>query len=897
MAFDEARYEREVIRPMRGQHGRLSDNDLVRVYAYEPGMKVDDLRVHLRKVRTYWNQRATGPDSRARVCRQLLAADEELRRKLGAELNDPAWWNRQAQKTAQAAQESIKELAGDLARVYGAIGQVTRDQLAVVAGRYPALKQADIEQAARQAAVRIVDAVELPLQSGLDRVAYRELRDKLRELGAPTIVHLLHPQLDRPFTLVRGFSIPGGPALALSPQVLRERSSAAEREADSPTVRARKRALSVLDSGLKQGADLKTIALFQVVEVCAAERAKGIADVLLVRLATDLGLTLEDAQLLVASLPTGIEVASSGAAEVRQLLADGQLRAAQQALAALHDSDPERAAAEQAVQRQLVEVQRLAQGAETALRERREEEAERLLRDAIRIATDDPDLAARLHRLPPPPPRDAVLVATGDQVRVSWQPPNTTLPDLRYLVTRVEGRAPAGPDDGTRVSETKATSVTEPVAVAAREVQYAVFATAAGDAWSRPAVVSGRVVPPIGDVRLRTRPDEIAASWRAHLDLVAVRVRRQQDRPPADLRDGVAVPSGKTSFADRDIREGAEYFYGIVAVYHDECHREVAAAMTVVSASPRAAGKPVDGLTAVPEESFGGGVGRVRLTWPVRFGQVRIRCASELPGWAPGKVVPIAEMERYGQEVVGAQVAEGESMVLDADVPPGPRVYVPFTLGGTGAVVGRAVEVGLTEPVGQLRARRIGARAVLTWVWPAGVRVAEVAWAVPGGGTELRRVSRAQYVDGDGCVVDVGPAGGTATVRGVSIGPMGESLSPPASVTVSGSAIRLTYTVKRPSGLRDRLSRRRVVEVRTDQDCADVDLSIVVASGLAMPVRVEPGATVFAFTRLRFIRDEPMLLDFEIPATTRRPYWIRCFVVRPATVTLVDPPIAKMKVA
>ncbi|HZN73966.1 MAG TPA: hypothetical protein VFC00_20045 [Micromonosporaceae bacterium] len=897
MAFDEVRYEQEVIRPMRGKHGRISDNDLVRVYAYEPGTSADALQAHLRKLRTYWNQRASGPDNRARVCKQLLAADEELRRRLGAQLNDPAWWERLAQKTAQAAQESIKQLADDLVRAYGAIGQVTREQLAVVAERYPALKQPDVDEACRQAAIQVVDTVELPQQSGLDRVAYRELRDKLRELGALTIVHLLHPGLDRPFTLVRGFSVPGGPALALSPEVLRERRSAAEKEADSSSVRARKRALGVLDSGLKQGADLPTVALFQVVELCAAERAKGIADVLLVRLAADLGLAPEDARLLVASLPTGVDVASNDAAEVRVLLADGQLRAAQQALAALPDSDPERAAVEQAVQRQLDELRRLAQGAETALRERREEEAERLLREAVRIAADDRDLAARLNRLPPPPPRDAALVATGTQVRVSWRPPNTALPDLRYLVIRVEGRAPTGPDDGTRVGETAATSVTEPSVVAAREVHYGVFAAASGGTWSRPALVVGRVVPPVGDVRLRTRADEIAASWHAHPDLVAVRVCRQRSRPPADVRDGLAVPSGRTSFVDREIDEGAEYFYGVVAVYHDERHREVAAPMTVVSASPRAAGQPVEGLTAVPEESFDGGVARVRLTWPVRFAQVRIRSAPELPGWAPGKVVPVADMERYGQEVVGAQVADGDLMVLDADVPLGPRVYVPFTLGGTGAVVGRGVELGLTEPVGQLRARRTGTRAVLTWVWPADVRLAEVAWAVPGTATDVRRVSRAQYVDGDGCVVKVGPAGGTATVRGVSIGPTGESLSPPASVTVSGSAVRLAYTVKRPPGFRDRLSRRRVVEVRTDQDCADVDLTIVVAPGLAMPVRVEPGMTSFAFTRLRFTREVPMLLSFEVSAAIRRPYWIRCFVVRPATVTLVDPPVANMKVA
>src|SRR5688572_25189961 len=98
MAFDPNRYEQEVIRPLRGRHGRLPDDDLVRRYAIEPGMSPEELRQHLRRIRTYWNQKASGPDNRAQVCRLLLTADEALQRSAGDKLNDPIWWQAQAQR-------------------------------------------------------------------------------------------------------------------------------------------------------------------------------------------------------------------------------------------------------------------------------------------------------------------------------------------------------------------------------------------------------------------------------------------------------------------------------------------------------------------------------------------------------------------------------------------------------------------------------------------------------------------------------------------------------------------------------------------------------------------------------------------------------------------------------
>ncbi|MET7967271.1 hypothetical protein [Micromonospora sp. NPDC005305] len=92
MAFDAERYDREVIKPLRGQHGRLPPGNLAARYAVEPGWTAQDLVRHLAVVRRFWQDRAVGPDSRAEICRLLIRADEELIRTAGELMNDPAWW-------------------------------------------------------------------------------------------------------------------------------------------------------------------------------------------------------------------------------------------------------------------------------------------------------------------------------------------------------------------------------------------------------------------------------------------------------------------------------------------------------------------------------------------------------------------------------------------------------------------------------------------------------------------------------------------------------------------------------------------------------------------------------------------------------------------------------------
>jgi hypothetical protein len=84
--------------------------------------------------------------------------------------------------------------------------------------------------------------------------------------------------------------------------------------------------------------------------------------------------------------------------------------------------------------------------------------------------------------------------------------------------------------------------------------------------------------------------------------------------------------------------------------------------------------------------------------------------------------------------------------------------------------------------------------------------------------------------------------------------------------------------------------------VTVDNGCTGVDLSVVAAAGPVIPLRVEQGVVVERFVNLTLAAGVPLELEFRPPAGIRRPFWIKCFVTRPAAVMVTDPPIGEMKV-
>jgi hypothetical protein len=899
MAFDETRYETEFLAPLRRRRGALQPTeDLINRYAISPDLTDSArLRDHLKTVRAYWNQKSTGRDNRAQLCRMLIAADEQLRRDIGAKMDDPAFWQETAKNQQNQVRQAVTQLAADLAKAYQNAGRITRTQLDAVVAQFPSLGAAQIADAVKQAKLTVIDDVDLPTASGLDRVSYQTLGQRLAEIGAPTIVQLIHPDVRAGFALIGSFRVAGQPALRLDQAALDAQLKICESAADSNVLRARKTALGLLRTGLAAGADLRVIALYQIVEELCERKARMLPDVLLVRGAVELGLDPAEAELVVASLPAGVEAAPqvSAAERIRELLEAGQLRAAEQVLAASSSAEPGQAEARALVEAAHTKVEQLVRGAVAAIEAQREDDAARMLDEAVRIAADDDDIAARRRGVPPSPPRSLHATEARGQVRLSWSPPVAATDGMRFRIVRNDGRVPSGPQDGTVIATTAEQRGTDTDPPVARQLRYAVYATVDERTWSRPAVVELIVAPSVTDVVMSVAEDRVTGKWSRHRSVSAVRVRRTVGRPPSGPGDGTPVEATTDSFVDRAIREGEDYFYSFVAVYTDDRHREVPAEMVVASATPRAPGAAVEGLTVTPVSVTKAG-SRVRISWPtVRNTEVRLRCADRRPAWDVGEAISVAQLDTYGREIPGPQAVDGGDTVVEADVPSGRQVYVAFAIGGTGAIVGRAVTMGVVEPVRQLSAQRQGAQAQLSWVWPDDVGLVELVWTGGDGTVLTRRVTKAEYT-ASGCVVPVGVTGGTARVSAVAVGSDGETASPPMKVTVAGRPLSVSYRIVRPDGLRNRLSRQRFVELSADGGCAGLDLVVVVAESIAMPLRPDQGTVVNRFEGLELGAGRRERFEVEIPPATRRPYWIRCFATAPANVTLVDPPINDLKV-
>jgi len=242
---------------------------------------------------------------------------------------------------------------------------------------------------------------------------------------------------------------------------------------------------------------------------------------------------------------------------------------------------------------------------------------------------------------------------------------------------------------------------------------------------------------------------------------------------------------------------------------------------------------------------------------------------------------------------VGDRLAQGPETVVETTVPSGQFVYVPFTVdaaAGT-AVVGEVTALGVAQPVRQLQVRRVGDQANAAWVWPAALTLVEVEYVPPGGTPVTHRLTLGQFQE-SGCYLPVQPGGGRISVRSVWRSGSQETLSAPVSAAVEGSTVTVEYHLDRIGGP---FGRKRQLRIAVDRPCEDVELVLVAASGPAMPAQPGRGTELAHYTRLALEPDEPWTAPFQLPRLPT-PYWMRCFVVRPAGVRVVDP-INEMKVS
>ena len=876
MPFDEARYVQEFIRKLRGAHS-LPDDLLVR-YAITLPATDAEISAQVNAVRAYWNKTYQGSAFAAQAAKMCRAEDERLRAEHGTKMERRRWWEERQSERRSAAQASITVLADDLRQRYGLLGVVTVGTVDGIADKL-GLTHADAVRAVEQAGLTLVEGLAIPESEPI--ASFSALLMNLSECAVSSVPELIHPGAG-PFSLIDRYVCASDPAKRLDVVAVDKQSVEADKRGPSATENARRAALKILRKACKDGVDLRDIALYHLVAV-ARDFVPHSLSLAMAEL-QKLGLERKDAAMITVVLAD--QNSASGAVglnKVRHLIESGRLSEARQAALSLPAESSNRADAIKEVDAAAERLKTLLGDVRRALAVPDEVRAAALLREAALISIEDAD--EELAAVPLAPPANLRAVCDGNSVKLFWQAATGHDDGTTYVVTRTDQRPPAAVSDGSVVHRGQTSTCADAHAPVARTVQYGVFAIVGGRPSSRPAITAVTLLPPVTQLEADVGPADITVHWSAHPDTQSVRVTRAaQDGQPVP----VAVTGNSCHLAG--LSEGQAQHVEVTAVYRGLDGADMYSAVEQINATPRSEAKPIPKLRVRPI-GVAGAI-RVRVAWtPVDNSEVRIQRSATPPSWQCGTWVSQEQMTQFGQEVTGRRISARQEIAFEAEVPAGVHHFVPFSIGGTGIVMGRPTAVGVTDPVRHLIVTPFASHATVSWEWPVTAQLAEVSWDLDGNSDSVV-IGQAQYRSQGGARVPLGRGPCTVEVRAVIMADGVSYTSPPVQQVVdSAMDVTISYTVSASLGPFG--GRVRKVAFRSDQSCEGVRVRLVASPGRVMPASAD-GGFVMLDTALALKPGIPVEHQVTIPRAVKRPYWVRCFVVA-GQASLLDPPISSLK--
>lgn len=891
MAFDKDAYKETYLRPKSRQRLTALPDDLFERYAITLPAKNDaEIAGTVRAVRSFWSSQQPGTPMH-KFAKMCIAADEDLKQQKiesgshkGKDMLTAAWWEAKRAEADNAAKDRIKNLASLLKDSNGAFGVVTRSYLATCADRL-SLNPAQAAQAASEAKLEVVDDVEIPSDPPVSEAQYRGLEGYMSVGQVSSVPELIHPGC-RPFKIVTRFESVTIPAANLDVAAVRTQEMDAQKKAVSANWDARRSALNILRSEAERGADLRKISLYHLASAVIGSSVPGA-----VGIKAELksrGVDDHDASILAVVLADRAGAASeTGSARVGKLLEEGRLQEAEAVARGLP------MAGSDAIKQLLARIEAAKAKLAGLLDEARkllavpdEIGAAAKVREAATISSDDAE--AMMVLVPLAPPRDLRIDIDGTSVRLHWQPNVGHDGDTAYAVVRSVDAPPSTLVNGHPLPVPSGASATDDSAPVARPVYYSVFASVPGRPTSRSASAQTVLVPTVSDARIETGPDWVSAHWSIHPRAHHVEAVRRDGGTvtPVEVRLGSARLSG--------LPEGVSVHIELTTVYEKPEGGWLRSAPVLVAGTPRAAAKPLENLRAQP---IAGPTGvQVRFTWtPIDHSEVRLRRSSAAARWSVGEMVTPEEMTAWGTDVTGpADSAPGQAK-LESTMPPGVHYVTPFSVGGTGIVVGRSVSVGVTDPVSGLHATPFSGFARLAWTWPDTSNLVEVSWERDDAGADavgLEKFSRAQYT-AKGVTVPLGSAPCEVAVRALMVVGGETFASPPATVTISTvSQSKIHYKVT-SSGFGPVGGRSKKLTLTAEENAGPVRIALVAAPGAFMPMQPEDGLTIFEQT-ISFAAGVSQTFPASVPKAISKPYWVRCFVLS-GNAQLEDPPLNTLK--
>lgn len=329
-----------------------------------------------------------------------------------------------------------------------------------------------------------------------------------------------------------------------------------------------------------------------------------------------------------------------------------------------------------------------------------------------------------LAKVPPAPPVMApepvpsVTIALRDgAIVVEWAPSPTT-GEVTYEVSRSTGGA-WGQGKGDILTFTSHTSYLDHDVRAGERYAYRVTAmrndlrasfTSAPDALL--------VTQEVSSCDITAESQRVRASWRVPSGASLVVVHRCETDASSQTWVLVAESSRLDGFDDDQVSNGITYTYRIQAEYDDPQGAQRTPGI-VVTARPEAPPRPVEVLVAEARDRD------VLVSWTAPpTGEVRVFRTATDPRWACGALVAPGEL---AQNAVPLQ-PEKSTAAVDLDPSCGVVYYVPATVVGARAVVGRALRFVHLPDVRDLEIEDFGGYLQLRWQWPSSCARARVSW-------------------------------------------------------------------------------------------------------------------------------------------------------------------------
>ena len=866
----------------------LAKADATVLFALTPGMSSDELTKHIKSLDMFFNK------SKIPVVLTISQLLKAVKTALGESLYDPTLWAAVCKQASVTGQEELDAFVRAL-KQDNPIGVLTVEELrraATSSGIGSSLTDRDLSAAATRQGIRVCPRVDVCEDRKAALASKIRLHPSFRNV---VDVLVLHERAARPkdIRVIDELSAVVGSnrRRMIGMADLRQSQSAANARSDDASESAKK-TLTALAEQCSTDTDVCACVLAWFADQAEQLRRQGLTQTLALGRLTSMGLADLDARRLLARVRTNEPTLDF--ASVTDMIAAGALARARRTytvVAANHGDEAANPLAAQ-VGEALAAAESLKSAAMDAYRRalavKDYAAARAALADARAVDREDEEIADLLFRIPPDPPTEVSAAYDPDRggVLVSWR--GARHDDVYFAVVRSDVGVPANPTSGCPVaSAVRDQQVLDRKPVVARDVHYAVFAFHQGGECSAPATARVTVLPPPFETGVVVTATEATVFWRTPDQATGVSV----ELVGADGGRRTFPVSTKGRQRLDGLRLGQTYS-ALLQAHYIVGGRSALSEMVAVPVTPRGLVRPVEDLrlrnTRMPNGKPG-----IRAEWTDIAGYTT-------DVWAFPADAPVLEGERMtvkrldelrGTRVVGVIRSNGNRQSMDIHEQPGVRLYVPLTWDGDEAVVGRAVVAGTAPPPRDVRVERFGTHVSVSWVWPDGDYLMDVAWSRTDGRADHVRVDKFSYKrDGGVSIVDADTVT-EVSVSTVVVGGDHEKVCSPVTVALEAVAPAMSYELKLPRRLFG--GHTATVNVTSEGFRGVAELVAVLSTGPYMPARAQDGEEI-ARLELDFSSGLAQSRTFHVP-TIKGAYWVRLFAGTTARIQLNDPPTSSLK--